>query len=129
LTLDTTKIYILFLRVVLDNFNDEKSIDGCQISISSISNGASCRRIIVEFHIHSRLLRTLASEDVDSHELSYFGSTLEHLLAPLVHLPYMDDNVAVVHANMLDDSLQLVARQNHPDESDIVAIDNHFSMT
>jgi hypothetical protein len=129
LALDTTKINILFLGVVFDNFDDGKSIDGRQMSVSSISNRASCRRIVVEFHTHSRLLRTLASEDVDSHGLSYFGSTLEHLLAPLVHLPYADNDIAVAHADMLDVSLQLVARQDHPDESDVVAIDNHFSMT
>ena len=64
LPLDATEVNGLLLRVVLDDLNDGESVDGGQVCVSAVPDSLGGRRVGVELHTHSWLLRTLTSEDI-----------------------------------------------------------------
>jgi hypothetical protein len=59
LALDTTEMDGLLLRVVLDDFDDGKSVDGEQMGIDAFPNGTSSRRAVVQIHTHTFSPRVL----------------------------------------------------------------------
>jgi hypothetical protein len=79
LTLDTTEMDGFLLRVVLDDLDHRKSIDGKQMGIGTFPNSTGSRRTAVQIHTHTRLLRTLASEDIDGGGLRSFSRASENL--------------------------------------------------
>ena len=120
LTLDTTEVDGLLLRVVLDDLDDGEAVHSSQVSIGGLPDRASGRGVVVQIHTHAGLLGSLASEDVDGVWLGDFCSTSKDLLAAAVHGLHAHDEVAVAHTRVLDLHLELVAGENHADESDIV---------
>ena len=84
LDLDTTEVYCLLFQVVLDDFDDGGTVNSKKMDVSSIPNCTTNRRVVVGSHSHTRLPRTLASEDVDSRGLSDIGGTLENFYVALV---------------------------------------------
>ena len=120
LTLDTTEVDGLLLRVVLHDLDDGEAVDCRQVGVGSLPDRTCRRRVVVQLHTHARLLRTLASEDVDSGGLRDLCSTNEDLLALGIGRLDADHKVAVAHPNVLDLDIQFVAGENHSDERNIV---------
>ena len=119
LALDTTRVDGLLLWVVLDDLDDLEAVDGEQVSVGALPYGTSGRRVVVQIHAHTRLLRALAGEGVEGTRLSHLGGALKDLFAAIVGSRDMDDKVAIAHTSMLDLDREL-ARKNHAHERDAV---------
>ena len=122
LTLDTTKMDGFLLRVVLDDLDDGKSVDGEQMGVGTLPNGTGSRRTVVQIHTHTRLLRTLASEDIDGGRLRDFGRASENLFATTVGRLDTDYNVAVAHADVAELDFEVVAWDDHTNKADIITV-------
>ena len=110
------------LRVILDNLDDRKAIDGEQMGIGAFPNSTGSRRAVVQIHAHTRLLRTLASKDVDGGGLGNLGRASQDLLASAVGCLNADYNVAVAHADVAELDFEVVAWNDHSNEVDVVAV-------
>jgi hypothetical protein len=122
LALDTTEMDGLLLRVVLDDLDDRKSVDGEQMGVGTFPNGTGSRRAVVQIHTHTRLLRSLASEDIDSGGLGNLGRPSENLLASAVGCLDANYNIAVAHADVAELDFEVVAWNDHSNEVDVVTV-------
>ena len=120
LSLQTTEVDSLLLGVVLHNVNDRETVNSKQVSVGSLPDCAGSRGVVVEIHTHTRLLRTLSSEHVDSSGLADFSGTLDNLLTSRVDSGDLHKHVAVAHAYMLELHSELIARENHPHKLDVI---------
>jgi hypothetical protein len=127
LTLDTTEVDGLFLRVILDDLDDGETVNSEKMGVSSIPDGASGRRAIIEFHSHSRFLRTLASEDVGSRGLGDLGSTLENFHVAIVVGLHFDDHVSLTHTDVFNLDVQFLPGKHHIDERNLVSRNRYMS--
>ena len=122
LTLDTTEMDGFLLRVVLDDLDDGESVDGEKMSVGTFPNGTGSRRTVVQIHTHTRLLRTLASEDIDGGGLRSFSRASENLFAAAVGRLDANYNVTVAHAHVAELDFEVVAWDDHTNKVDIITI-------
>jgi len=123
LTLDATEMDGFLLRVILDDFDDRKSVDRQQMGIGTFPNSAGSRRAVVQIHTHTRLLGTLASRDVDSGGSGNLGRASEDLLASAVGRLDANHNVAIAHANVTELNFEVVAWNDHTNEIYVITVE------
>lgn len=124
LALDTTEVDGKLLRVVLDDVNDGETVGGSKVRIGSVPDSTGNLRVVVQFHTHTNLLRTLTGEDIGSRGLEDLSGTVDNLLTTLVEGLNLDDLLTVPHSGVGKLDLNLVTRQDHTNETDLVRNDS-----
>lgn len=97
--------------LVLDYLDDGKFVDSEQMGVSTGS-----RRTVVQIHNHTRLLRTLASEAIDSGGLRNFSRASENLFAP------MPTRMLPLHDDVVELDFEVVSWDNHTNKVDIITV-------
>src|SRR5258707_6812222 len=125
LAFDTAKVDGLFLGVLTDDLHNGEAVRRDQVGISRVPDGTGGRGRVIQVHSHTLLLRTLASEGVDSSWLRHLRSTFENFFSALVDSSHTDDKVAIAHSSVFDLHCELISRENHSHKIDIVAVDTN----
>ena len=120
LALDATEMNGLGLRVFLDYINDGEAVDREKVLIGGVPNSTSGGRGVVELHAHTRLLRTLTSENVGCRGLSDLSSPLEDLFAALVDGLNLENERTLAHTNVLEFNSEFISWDHHTDKVNVV---------
>lgn len=80
------------------------------------------RRAVVQIHAHTRLLRTLASKDVDNSRLGNLSRASQDLLALAVGCLNANYNIAAAHADVAELDFEVVTWNDHSNEVDVIAV-------
>jgi hypothetical protein len=120
LALDAAEMNGLGLRVVLDYIDYREAVDHEKVLICGVPNRTSGGRGVVEFHAHTRLLRTLAGENVGGRGLSNLSSPLEDLFAALINGLNLEDERTLAHTDVLEINGEFISWDHHTDEVNAV---------
>ena len=120
LALDATEMNGLGLRVVLDYIDDGEAVDREKVLIGGVPNRTSSGRGVVKLHAHTRLLRTLAGENVGSCWLGNLSGPFQDLFAALVGGLNLEDERTFAHTDMLELNGELIPWEDHTNKVHIV---------